>query len=73
MLKEKGYQESTIGKIVSRITDNHSLSQPQQQPQAFEIQEDEIRMSINLPYVKGTCEKTATYTQNSQDQIHFLH
>ena len=30
-LKENGYQESIIWKIFMRITNNHSLSQPQQQ------------------------------------------
>ena len=57
MLKENGYQESIISKIFKRITNNHSLSQLQQQMQAADIQEEEIRMSINLPYVEGTSEK----------------
>ena len=30
-LKENGYQESTICKTFKRITNNQSLSQPQQQ------------------------------------------
>ena len=57
MLKENGYQESIISKIFKRITNNHSLPQPQQLTQARDIQEEEIRMSINLPYVEGTSEK----------------
>ena len=57
MLKENGYQESIISKIFKRITDNHSLPQLQQQTQVTDIQEEEIRMSINLPYVEGTSEK----------------
>ena len=57
VLKENGYQESTISKIFKRITNNHSLPQPQQLTQARDIQEEEIRMSINLPYVEGTSEK----------------
>ena len=57
MLNENGYQESIISKILKRITNNHSLPQSQQQTQAADIQEEEIRMSINLPYVKGTTEK----------------
>ena len=42
VLNESGYQESIIIKIFKRITNNHSLPQSQQQ-------EEEIRMSINLP------------------------
>ena len=57
MLKENGYQESIISKIFKRITNNHSLPQLQQQTQAADIQEEEIKMSINLPYVEGTSEK----------------
>ena len=57
MLKEKGYQESIISKIFKRITNNHSLPQSQQLTQATDIQEKEIRISINLPYVEGTSEK----------------
>ena len=57
VLKENGYQESIISKIFKRITNNHSLPQLQQQMQAEDIQEEEIKMSINLPYVEGTSEK----------------
>ena len=57
VLKENGYQERIIRKIFMRITNNHSLSQSQQQMQATDIQEEEIRMSINLPYIEGTSEK----------------
>ena len=57
MLKENGYQESIINKIFRRITNNHSLSQSQKLTQARDIQEEEIRISINLPYVEGTSEK----------------
>ena len=57
VLKENGYEESIISKIFKRITNNHSLSQPQQQRQATDIQEEEIRMSTNLPYVSDTSEK----------------
>ena len=56
VLKENGYQESIISKIFKRITSNNSLPQSQQQAQATDIQE-EIRMSINIPYVEGTSEK----------------
>ena len=57
MLKENRYQESIISKIFKWVTNNHSLSQSQQLTQATDIQEEEIRMSINLPYVEGTSEK----------------
>ena len=35
-----------------RITNNHSLSQSKQQMQATNIQEEQIRMSINLLFVE---------------------
>ena len=57
MLKEIGYQESIISKIFRRITNNHSFPQSQQLMQATDIQEEEIKMSINLPYIEGTSEK----------------
>ena len=56
VLKENGYRKSIISKIFKRITNNHSLPQLQQQTQAAHIQEEEIRMSKNLPYVEGTSE-----------------
>ena len=36
---------------------NHSLPQFQQQTQAADIQEEEIKMSINLLCIEGTSEK----------------
>ena len=57
MLEENGCQESIISKIFKRITKNHSLLQSQQLTQPSDIQEEEIKMSINLPYVEGTSEK----------------
>ena len=48
VLKENGYQESVNSKIFQRITNNCNLSQSQQQMQATDIQQEEIRMSINL-------------------------
>ena len=76
VLKENGYQESIISKIFKRITNNHSVPQSQQLTQATDIQEEEIRMSINLPYVEGIREKlprivrshkvrSTFYTQNT--------
>ena len=57
VLKENGCQESIISKIFKTITNNHSLPQSQQLTQATDIQEEEIRMSINLPQVEGASEK----------------
>ena len=57
MLKENGYRESIISKIFKRVTNNHSLSQSQQQMQATGIQEEEIKISVNLAYVEGASEK----------------
>ena len=57
VLKENGYRESIINKIFMRITNNHRLPQSQQLTQATDIQEEEIRISINLRYVEGTSEK----------------
>ena len=57
VLKENGYGESIINKIFRRITNNHSLPQSQQVTQVTDIQEEEIRISINVPYVEGTSEK----------------
>ena len=59
MFKENGYQESIISKIFKRITNNHSLPETQQLTQTTDIEEEEIRMSINLnlPYIEGTSEK----------------
>ena len=54
MLKENGYQESIISKPFKRITNNHTLSQSQQQTQK---EDEEIKMIVNLPYVEGTSEK----------------
>ena len=57
VLKENGYRESIINKIFRRITNNHSLPQSQQLTQVTDIQEEEIRISINLLYVEGPSEK----------------
>ena len=57
VLKENGYHESIISKIFKRITENHSLPQSQQLTKARDIQEEKIRISINLTYVEGNSEK----------------
>ena len=43
--------------VVCLIANNHSLPQSNQLTRATDIQEEEIRMSINLPYLEGTSEK----------------
>ena len=56
VLKVKRCQGRTISENFNRITNNHRLY-PSQQTLATDIQEEEIRMSINLPYVEGNSEK----------------
>ena len=46
-----------INKAYRRITNNRSLPQLQQLTQLTDIQGEEVRTSINLPYVEGTSEK----------------
>ena len=43
--------------MLKRITNNQSLSQSPTQTQAADVQEKEIRVSINLPYVEWAIEK----------------
>ena len=57
VLYENGYREYIIDKIFRRITNNPSLPQSQQLMQATDVQKEEIRININLPYVDGTSEK----------------
>ena len=66
MLKENGYQKSIIRKIFKMISNNHSLSQSQQQTQAKGVKEEDIRMSINLLQVKGTSEKLLHILRSQQ-------
>ena len=60
LLRENGYQESITCKIFKRITNNHSLSQAKQQTQVPSNQEEDIRMSINLPCLENTSGKQHT-------------
>ena len=69
VLKENGYLESIISKIVKRISNNYSLSQSQEQMQATDIQVEEIRMSVNILYIEDTSEKLWVYTQISIRQL----
>ena len=73
VLKENGYQESIINKVFRRITNNHSFPQSQQLTQATDIQEKEIRMSINLLYVEGPSEKLRSnfYTEMTLRKLLF--
>ena len=57
MLKKNGYQKSITSNMFKRITNNHSLSQSQQQKRATNIQDEEISTSINLLHVEGASEK----------------
>ena len=50
-------RKSIISKIFARITDNRSSPQSQQETQATNIQEEEIRMSIDLLHAEATSEK----------------
>ena len=59
-------------KFFKGITDNDNLPQPCQELQTKDIQEAEIKMSVNLLYDEGTNE-TTTFTQILQNKIHFLH
>ena len=71
VLKENGYQESIISKIFKRITNNDSLSQSQQQTKTRDIQGEEIRISINVPHVQGTIEKTTAILKSHKARSTF--
>ena len=43
--------------MLKRITNSQSLSQSPTQTQTADVQENKIRMSINLPYVEWASEK----------------
>ena len=57
VLEDNECQESIISKIFKRFTNNHNFSQKQKQTKVTYIQEEDIRMSINLSYVEGASEK----------------
>ena len=60
VIKENGYQESII-----------SLPQSQQLTQVTDIQEEEIRMSINLVHVEGTSEKLGCMLRSHKIRLTF--
>ena len=71
-LKENRYHE-TISKIFKRITNNnHSLPQSQQLTQARDIQEEEIRMGINLLSVDGTRKKLRFILRSHKERLFTL-
>ena len=72
MLVENGFQESITSKIFQRITNNHNLSQSQQQTQATYTQEKDIKMSLKYCLLKILLKTTAN-SQISQNKIQFLH
>ena len=57
VLKENGFHETIISKTFKRVTNNHILSQSQRQTQVTGIQEEKIKMSINLQYLEGASVK----------------
>ena len=71
MLNENGYQEIIISKIFKRNTKNHSLPQSNQLTQATDIREEEIRMSINLPYVESASEKLRLILRSHKIRLTF--
>ena len=69
------YQENNISTIVQRITNNHSLSQPQQKTLATNIQQEDI-WTVNLPCIKGNSrkhqisQKTSNSYTNKNNIVH---
>ena len=57
MFKVDGYQENIISTVFERITNNHSLSQLQQQMHFRIIHKNEVKMCVNLQYVEGASKK----------------
>ena len=49
------------------------MSQSQQQTQATDIKVEEIRTSINLPYIEGTSKKLRRKLKSNKKKIHFLY
>ena len=51
------FNRASSSKIFKKITNNHSFPQSQQQTQVTDIQEKEIRIGINSPYIDSTSKK----------------
>ena len=58
---DSGYHQSNASKIFQRITNNHNLSQSQQQTQATDIKKD-IEMNINLLFDESTIENYSVFS-----------
>ena len=61
----------SVSEMFRGISNNHSLSQSQQQTHATDIQEGEIRISI-MGMSWRYCWKTAAYTQISRSKISLI-
>ena len=51
------FRKTWLAKTCKRFTKDNDLPQTQQQTQIKEIQDEEIRKNLNLPYLKGIYEK----------------
>ena len=49
--------KALLAKSLRELLTNHSLPRSGQQTQATDIQNEKIKISINLPYIEGTSEK----------------
>ena len=61
VLMDSGYHQSNASKIFQRITNNHNLSQSQQQTQATDIKKD-IEMNRNLLFDESTIENYSVFS-----------
>ena len=79
-INKNGYRVSIISKIFQQSTNSHNWPHSQHKTQATDIQQDEINMGINLPYVEGTSEKmwhiprshntrSTVYTENTLHKL----
>ena len=50
-------RKALLVKSLRELLTNHSLPRSGQQTQATDIQNEKIKISINLPYIEGTSEK----------------
>lgn len=71
MLKENGYQQSIITKTFKGIANKHSIFPSQQQIQATDIQVEETRKSMKLPYVQGTSERLSRILRSQKIRSNF--
>ena len=64
-------KKASLVKYFRKITNNCNLPQSQQLTQATDIRQEEIRMSINLPYVKETSEKLQRILRSHKIRLNF--